>query len=109
MCPVTWEWRLADQIHLEMRLVHVRKTSAGSIELTFKRGASTLVRTHDAVVLAIPFTLLREVGLETSLGLPPEKLLAIPHGACRSKTVIRNSLNPILPTWPILAALPAAV
>ncbi|MGH8066474.1 MAG: flavin monoamine oxidase family protein, partial [Candidatus Entotheonellia bacterium] len=68
---------LANQIYLEMRLVKVHKTSAGSLELTFKRGASTLVRTHDAVVLAMPFTLLREVELHASLGLPPEKILAI--------------------------------
>jgi monoamine oxidase len=35
---------LANQIHLEMRLVKVRKTSAGSLELTFKKDASTLVK-----------------------------------------------------------------
>jgi monoamine oxidase len=68
---------LGDQIHLDMRLVKVHKTSAGRIELTFKHGASARVRTHDAVVLAIPFTLLREVELATSLGLPVEKRLAI--------------------------------
>jgi monoamine oxidase len=68
---------LANQIHLQMRLVKVRKTSAGSLELTFKQGASTLVRTHDAVVLAMPFTLLREVQLDANLDLPREKMLAI--------------------------------
>jgi monoamine oxidase len=62
---------LAGQLQLGMRLVRVRKTSAGRIELTFKNGAKTVVKTHDAVVLATPFTALRDVDLDASLGLPP--------------------------------------
>ena len=65
------------QIQLEMRLVKVRLTSSGRIELTFRRGATTLTRVHDAVVLSIPFTVLREVELDSSLGIPPEKATAI--------------------------------
>jgi monoamine oxidase len=34
-------------------------------------------RTHDAVVLAIPFTTLRDVDLEVNLSLPPEQRAAI--------------------------------
>ena len=67
----------AGQIQLDMRLVRVRLTSAGRIELTFRRGASTLTRLHDAVVLTIPFSVLQEVELDNNLGLPPEKIMAI--------------------------------
>jgi monoamine oxidase len=62
---------LEAQIQLEMRLVRVRLTSSGRIELTFRRGATTLTRLHDAVVLSIPFTVLREIELDSSLSLPP--------------------------------------
>lgn len=65
------------QIQLEMRLVRIRLTSSGRIELTFRRGATTLTRLHDAVVLSIPFTVLREVELDSNLSLPPEKDRAI--------------------------------
>jgi monoamine oxidase len=49
------------------RLLRVRGTSSGQYELTFARGASTFTRTHRAVVLAIPFTVLREVQLDVEL------------------------------------------
>ena len=65
------------QIQLDMRLVRIRLTSSGRFELTFQRGATTLTRLHDAVVLSIPFTVLREVELDNSLDLPPEKKAAI--------------------------------
>jgi monoamine oxidase len=68
---------LPNQIEFEMRLVRVRKTSAGRVELTFKRGNQTLTRIHDTVVFAIPFTVLRGVELDPNLGLPAEKLNAI--------------------------------
>ena len=68
---------LVAQIQLEMRLVRIRLTSSGRIELTFRRGATTLTRLHDAVVVSIPFTVLREVELDSSLKLPPEKTTAI--------------------------------
>jgi monoamine oxidase len=57
---------VAGQIELGMELVRVRRTPAGRIELTFKRGLDTLVRAHDAVVLAIPFTVLRLVDLDAT-------------------------------------------
>ena len=69
--------RLAGRIEQEMVLQMVAKTAAGSIELTFRNGARTLARLHDAVVLAIPFTTLRLVRLDASLALPSWKLDAI--------------------------------
>jgi monoamine oxidase len=68
---------LATQIEPEMHLVRLRATPAGRLELTFRRGAATLTRVHDVVVLAIPFTTLREVELDANLGFPPAKLDAI--------------------------------
>ncbi len=69
--------RLYDQIQLGMLLVRARKTSTGKVELTFKDGSRTITVTHDAVVFAIPFSILREVELDESLELTTEKRLAI--------------------------------
>jgi len=66
--------RLPGQINFGKQLSAVRKDSAGKIELTFADGATGK---YDAVVLAIPFTTLRQVKLDASLGLPPWKLSAI--------------------------------
>jgi monoamine oxidase len=68
---------LPKQPELGMTLVRVAKTSGGRIELTFKKGNTTVVRTHERVVLATPFTVLRTVELDASLQLPPWKQYAI--------------------------------
>jgi monoamine oxidase len=62
---------------LDMRLEAIRKTSAGRVELTFRNGNRSVVRTHDKVVLAIPFTVLRNVAIDSSLELPAWKRSAI--------------------------------
>ena len=64
-------------IEYGMRLVAIRRTSAGAAELTFDSDGGLTSRTHDAVVLAIPFTTLRTVDLDASLDLPPAKRAAI--------------------------------
>lgn len=69
--------RLPGPTHLGARLLRARKTSGGRVELTFQEGGQTRTYTHDAVVLAIPFSTLRQVQLDTSLGLPPWKRQAI--------------------------------
>jgi len=69
--------RLAGQIRPGVTLRAVRKTAAGRIELTLREGARTVTATHDAVVLAIPFSTLRGVQLDASLGLSQSKLAAI--------------------------------
>jgi monoamine oxidase len=68
---------LGGQIRFAMTLQRARKTPAGRIELTFRRGSSTVSATHDAVVFAIPFSVLRDVELHASLGLPAWKIFAI--------------------------------
>jgi monoamine oxidase len=69
--------RLGNRIKYGMKLLRARKTPAGRIELTFRRGSSTVTAIHDAVVLSIPFSVLRDVELDASLGLPASKIFAI--------------------------------
>ncbi len=69
--------RLKGQIQLGMKLVKARKDASGEIELTFKNGSRTVSTRCDAVVFALPFSTLREVELDASLGLPAWKLFAI--------------------------------
>ncbi|HEX8703822.1 MAG TPA: FAD-dependent oxidoreductase [Myxococcaceae bacterium] len=69
--------RLPGQLRQGERLEAARKTAAGAVELTFRRGSTSTVFTYDAVVFAIPFTVLRNVALDVSLGLPAWKTYAI--------------------------------
>jgi monoamine oxidase len=69
--------RVPRQPEFGTSLVRVRKTSGGRIELTLKRGNTTITRTHDRVVLALPFTVLRTIELDASLALPAWKRQAI--------------------------------
>jgi monoamine oxidase len=68
---------LQGQINLGMRLVKVGKNSLNRIEVTFDDGTQTTTVEYDAVVLAIPFPVLRQVELDASLELPTWKLEAI--------------------------------
>jgi monoamine oxidase len=69
--------RMPGQIELGHRLVAVRKLSDGRIRLSFSVGSRTVESDHDAVVLTLPFTVLRDVHLDASLGLPAWKRFAI--------------------------------
>jgi monoamine oxidase len=69
--------RMPRQPDFGMLLERVKKTAAGRIELTFRKGSTSVVRTHDQVVLALPFSVLRTVTLDASLALPAWKTLAI--------------------------------
>lgn len=68
---------LQGQICFGMKLVRVRKNSMNRIELTFDTGTRTTCVEYDAVVLAIPFPVLRQVELDASLELPQWKQEAI--------------------------------
>lgn len=61
----------------DLRLVRVAKLSDGRIELTLASGRRTVRRVHDAVVLTVPFSVLRGVELHASLGIPAWKRYAI--------------------------------
>lgn len=69
--------RLPGQIRYGERLEAARKTAAGAVELTLRRGSTVFTATYDAVVFAIPFSVLRNVALDVSLALPAWKTLAI--------------------------------
>ncbi len=69
--------RLSGPVNLGHFLVRVARTSGGRVELTFKVGNQTRTKVHDAVVLTMPFSTLRDVELDPGLGLPDWKLRAI--------------------------------
>jgi len=64
-------------VELGLRLVRVAKLSDGRIELTLVSGRRTVRRVHDTVVLTVPFSVLRGVELDASLGIPAWKRYAI--------------------------------
>jgi monoamine oxidase len=68
---------LAGQIELGKKLVAAAKNSAGQVVLTFEGSPTTKGETFDAVVFAVPFSTLRDVGLSSSLELPDWKMRAI--------------------------------
>jgi len=67
---------LGGQIRYGTRLLRVARTGAGRIELTLEAGASTVSAAYDAVVLTIPFSVLRDVDLD-ALNLPSAKVSAL--------------------------------
>ena len=69
--------KLPGQIQYGRQLTRIRKLSDGRIELTLEEGSSSRTVTHDAVVVSIPFSALRDVTLDASLGLSPTKKRAI--------------------------------
>ena len=72
--------RLPGEIHLSHTLMAAQRQPDGRIRLTVDTGGGTVERDWDAVVLAIPFSTLRDVELDDmSLLLSPEKRNAIDH------------------------------
>ncbi len=69
--------RLSRPITVEHRLLRVARRSDGQVELTLATPGGTRVSAHDAVVLATPFSTLRDVDLDASLALNPRKQRAI--------------------------------
>lgn len=62
----------ASALRTGMRLVRVGRLASGDVELTFREGSRTRVFRHDVVVLAIPFTVLREVEMDLDPAVPDE-------------------------------------
>ena len=69
--------RLAGQITIGSELVAIRLTAAGRWELTFRQGSRTRTIPADRVVLALPFSIMRESVDFTKAGLAPLKETAI--------------------------------
>jgi monoamine oxidase len=68
--------RNASSLRLDHRLLAIAETPSGQIRLTFGVGRGTIDETFDQVVLAIPFTTLREVDM-SGFELPSWKRRAI--------------------------------
>lgn len=58
---------LPGPIRLGRRLLRVAQTSDGRVRLVFDKGGKIAEHTHDAVVLAIPFSTLRDVDIPPSV------------------------------------------
>lgn len=69
--------RLPRPVEHGLSLVRVAKLADGRIELTLQQGRRTVRRVHDAVVLTVPFSVLRNVELDASLAIPAWKQHAI--------------------------------
>jgi monoamine oxidase len=67
---------LSGQVTLGSELVAIKLSPGGSYALTFKQGSGTTVVTADHVVLALPFSLLRQVNYAKA-GFEPLKVTAI--------------------------------
>lgn len=79
--------RLAQPVRLGHRLVAVRRLSGGRVRLTFDTtGGATVQSDHDAVVLALPFSVLREVVFDASTELPQWKHDAIARSSMGEAT-----------------------
>ncbi|RYE86018.1 MAG: FAD-dependent oxidoreductase, partial [Myxococcales bacterium] len=64
------------QLVLEHRLTALTQKADGTTTLTFDRDGTPVVVEADRVVLALPFTLLREVTIEATLSEPKRKAIA---------------------------------
>jgi len=82
----------AGTVRLGERLVAVRGRGHGRYTCTFARGLATHDVTADHVVLALPFTRLREVDLR-GIALPPRQLRAIRHEPLGSNSKIQMQFS----------------
>jgi monoamine oxidase len=62
---------LESQIRYEHKLLALKENKNRSLTLTFSQGGSTQTETFDAVIMTLPFTVLRE--LDVDMELPPLK------------------------------------
>ncbi|MEZ4268954.1 MAG: FAD-dependent oxidoreductase [Myxococcota bacterium] len=76
--PARMAQALGSQVALGHALEAITRKASGRYALTFATAGGVVSREADVVVLAIPFSTLRNVALDdASLGLPPWKRLAI--------------------------------
>ncbi len=77
---------LINPVKLGHKLLAVRKLANGQLRLTFDLGNRRIQSDHDAVVMTLPFSMLRDVQLDPSLELPAWKHLAINSAAMGDTT-----------------------
>ena len=78
--------KLTKPVKLGYKLLAMRKLSNGRIRLSFDVAGRSIQSDHDAVVMTLPFSVLRDVQLDASLGLPAWKHLAINNAAMGDHT-----------------------
>lgn len=79
------------------RLVAMRKLAGGILRLSFDVGGRTVDTDHHAVVMTLPFSVLRDVELHPSLGLPAWKTLAIKNTGMGDHSKLLVGFNE--PVW----------
>jgi len=83
-----------DQIQLEHRLVAIREGAAGRVRLVFERGGTSLEREYEQVLIAIPFTTLRDVTIDLDLSEAKRTLIdELPYGQ-NAKLMIQTTSKP---------------
>ena len=85
--------RLPAPVRLSHRLVAVRKLANGRVRLSFDVAGRSVQSDHDAVVLTLPFSVLRDVKLDPSLGLPAWKRYAINNAAMGDSSKLMVGFN----------------
>jgi monoamine oxidase len=86
--------RMADQINYRHRLIALRELNDQRIQLTFDQQGTTVERTFDAVIMTIPFTILRQIDLKMELPLLKKRVISeLAYGA-NAKLIIETSSRP---------------
>jgi monoamine oxidase len=67
--------RLEGSVELERKLVRIRELANGSLALTLERDGKALEKVFDKVVLALPWTLLRDVDLDVELSTEKRQMI----------------------------------
>lgn len=89
--------RLSAPVQVGHRLVALRKLANGKVRLSFDAGGRRVQADHDAVVLALPFSVLRDVQLDPTLELPAWKRYAIANSAMGDNAKLMVGFNQ--PYW----------
>lgn len=96
--------QLPGSIRHGMQLVRIRRRITGDVELTFEKEGRTFPVVHGAVVIAIPFTVLREIEMDLDVSVPLEaqKRLAIDQlgYGTNAKQMVQFDSRPWAPQLP---------
>ncbi len=78
----------SDVVKLQHRLVKVKSTTVGKVELTFDVAGTIKTETAEAVVLALPFSVLRDVEIDAPLSAAKQHAIATLHYGAGSKLCV---------------------
>jgi monoamine oxidase len=89
--------RLTAPVTFGHKLIAIRKLYGGRIRLTFDLGTRRVQSDHDVVVMTLPFSVLRDVQIDSSLELPAWKRLAISNSSLGDNAKLMVGFNK--PYW----------